>query len=80
MKTKINSIEMLIDYAPTSIDTMTYNAADGFEADGTTPKFKTEDIPEGYKALIKIFKTYISYECEVNLLKLRDDWTKLDRE
>jgi hypothetical protein len=49
MKTKINSVEILIDYAPTSIDTMTYDAADGFEADGTTPKFKTEDLlPEGH--------------------------------
>jgi hypothetical protein len=79
-KAKIHSVEMLIDSFTTSIDTTTYDMPDGFEADGTTPKFKTEDVPDGYKALIKIFKTYISYKCEVIALKLRDDWTKLDRE
>jgi hypothetical protein len=25
-------------------------------------QFKMEDVPDGYKALVKIFKTYISYE------------------
>jgi hypothetical protein len=79
-KTKINSVEMLIDSSIASIDTLTYDAPDGFEADGTTLKTKVEDVPDGYKTLIKIFKTYIGYECEVNALKLRDDWTKLDRE
>jgi hypothetical protein len=81
-KTKIHSVEMLVDSSTTSIDALTYNAPDGFEADGTTPKVKTEDVPDdGYKALIKIFKTYIGYECKVNTLKLQDDWTTmLDRE
>jgi hypothetical protein len=79
-KAKIHSFKMLIDYAPMNIDTMSYDTPDGFKADGTTPKFKSEDVPDGYKALIKIFKTDISYECKVNALKLRDNWTKLDRE
>jgi hypothetical protein len=71
---------MLVDSSIASIDVLTYDAPDGFKADGTTPKIKVEDVPDGYKTLIKIFKTYIGYKCELNALKLQDDWTKLDRE
>jgi hypothetical protein len=78
-KTKINSVKMLVDSAIKTIDALTYDEPDGFEANGMTPKTKVEDVPDGYKTLIKIFKTYIGYEAEVNALKLRDDWSKLDR-
>jgi hypothetical protein len=69
-KSKINTLEMLLDLTAANIDALTYNEADGLE----------EELPRGYTALLKIFKTYVSYELEVNDIKLSNDWNLLDRE
>jgi hypothetical protein len=79
-KMKIYSIDAMVDYTVEDIEDMVYDEDAGFEADGITPKYKTEDLPDGYKeALMKIFKTYVDFEVEVNDLNLRNDWSKLDR-
>lgn len=57
-----------------------YLVDDGFEQDGVTVKFKEEDLPDGYKALLKIFKTYVGFEKEVNSLKLYEDWSSINRD
>jgi hypothetical protein len=69
-KSKINTVEMLLDLTAANIDALTYNEADGLE----------EKLSMGYRALLKIFKTYVSYELQVNDIKLSDDWNLLDRE
>jgi hypothetical protein len=69
-KKKVNSINDLVDLEPTDFHALVYDEADGFEADGVTPKYKPEEIPCGSRALLKIFKTYVHYESEVNGLKL----------
>jgi rubredoxin len=79
-KMKIYSIDAMVDYNVEDIEDMVYDEDDGFEADGITPKYKTEPLPDGYKALMKIFKTYVDFEMEVNDLNLRNDWSKLDSE
>jgi hypothetical protein len=57
---------------------MVFDEDDGFDTDGTTPKYKVEDLPDEYKALLKIFITYVKYEKEVNNPNLRDDWSLFD--
>jgi hypothetical protein len=80
-KKKVNYINDLVDLEPTDFHALVYDEADGVEAeDGVTPKYKPEEIPCGSRALLKIFKTFVHYESEVNGLKLRDDWSKLDRD
>jgi hypothetical protein len=78
-KMKIHSIDAMVDYTVEDIEDMVYDEDDGFEDDGFTPKYKTEPLPDGYKALVKIFKTYVDFEMEVNDLNLCNDWSKLER-
>ena len=54
-----NTIPLMVDLTHDNIDKLKYLVDDGFEQDGTTPKFKEENLPDGYKALLKIFKTYV---------------------
>jgi hypothetical protein len=77
-KMKVVNVEMLVDSTSAYVERMVFNEEDDFESDGTTPKYKVEDLPDGYKALLKIFITYVKYEKEVNGLNLRDDWSLLD--
>jgi hypothetical protein len=78
-KMKVVNVEMVADSTSAYVERMVFDEDDGFEVDGTTPKYKVEDLPDGYKALLKIFITYVKYEKEVNNLNLRDDWSLLDR-
>jgi hypothetical protein len=58
-KMKMVNVEMLADSTSPYVERMVYDEDDGFEPDGTTPKYKVEDLPDGYKALLKIFITYV---------------------
>ena len=75
-----NTIPLVVDLTHNNIDKLKYLVDDGLEQDGTTPKFKEENLPDGYKALLKIFKTYVSYEKEVNGLKLHENWSLINKE
>jgi hypothetical protein len=44
-KKKVNSINDLVDLEPADFHTMIYDEEVGFEDDGVTPKYKSEELP-----------------------------------
>ncbi|KAG7373856.1 hypothetical protein IV203_012951 [Nitzschia inconspicua] len=78
-KDRIESIDMLLGLIYADIDQMTFDTQDGLEADGSTPKYKTENLPPRHKTLLVHLRTFIIYEDEVNGVDIQDDWTKFDK-
>jgi hypothetical protein len=71
LKEGINSIEKLVSLSSNDIDIMT------FEIDEeVNNKMKTvvTPLPKGSKALLHLFKTYITHEWEINQKRITADW------
>ncbi|KAG7345262.1 reverse transcriptase RNA-dependent DNA polymerase [Nitzschia inconspicua] len=63
-KERIESIDMLLGLTYEDIVRLTFDSQDSLEADGSTPKYKTESLPMGHKSLLVHFRTFIIYEDE----------------
>jgi hypothetical protein len=71
LKEGIDSREKLISLSSSNIGTMVFDVDE--EVNNKT-KTVTVPLPKGSKALLRIFKTYVTYELDVNKKNVGADW------